>query len=146
MEDLGKYSYLIFLLIYLVYNYFLKKKPTNQTQPDSKSKKDQSFDEVLRDILKQNKPEEKKAETITQSVKQEKKKRPIIEVKEKYVAPMSSKFDNVVVRDRKQADEIVPEIEESGEYLSIIDDIKAGEFDFKKAILIHEIMQRPRYV
>jgi len=142
MEDLGKYSYLIFLLIYLIYSFFSKsKKVKGESQPQQEKTEGKSFEDILRDIITQT-TSQKEPKTKPQNVKEtlaNKANRETMKV-EKMQAP---KLINI---EKKIYNEEPLEVVELETHHSIIDEIHSGDFDFRKAIILSEIMQRPRYV
>lgn len=143
MEDLGKYSYLIFLLIYLLYNFFTKSKEVKKQQPQTSTpNEERSFEDILREMMGQEKakppikveaPVEtvKVSNTYSSSTNFEKQKNI---TKTQRTAPVSSNVEFNAEEENLQSRH------------EIIDEIHQGEFDFRKAIILSEILQRPRYV
>lgn len=143
MEDLGKYSYLIFLLIYLIYSFFSKsKKVKGESQPQQEKTEGKSFEDILRDIItqttSQKEPKVKQPQTVKETLANE-ARRETMKV-EKMQAPKLSNSEKKIYKEEPI------EVVELEPHHSIIDEIHSGDFDFRKAIILNEIIQRPRYV
>jgi hypothetical protein len=148
MEDLGKYSYLIFLLIYLIYNFFTKSKDVAKKQnPPAEVPEGQSFEDVLREMMG-GQP----------SSKTKKSKAPELKKEEKVIyQPLAIKNTGASVRttslthqqseiDALHSYDLSSEEVELHHHHQIIDEIHSGKVDYRKAIILSEILQRPRYV
>ncbi|MFN4122817.1 MAG: hypothetical protein ACK4GL_05885 [Flavobacteriales bacterium] len=143
MEDLGKYSYLIFLLIYLLYNFFTKSKDVKKQQPQTTTPdQERSFEDILREMMGQEKAKPPiKVETLVDTRK----------VNPNYSSNTNFEQQKSITKTQRTAPvssnaEFTAEEENLQSRYEIIDEIHQGEFDFRKAIILSEILQRPRYV
>lgn len=141
MKDLEIYSYLIFILLYLLYNFFVKSKEVKQQQPKAPNE-DRGFEDIFREIMGDE--EGFQPVEIEEKRFRSKHKPENSENTERWFQTS----DDPITWNEPEPTTFKPheEDEELKSHYPIIEEIRNGEFDLKNAIIITEILQRPRYV